>query len=266
MANAAIVVDNNADNGSVIASSQALTMPSSNLLTPHPSERWRSSSSTAFFVLDKGSAILADTVALFGLTLGPNATIRLRLSSIDATGAAGDILDTGILTNGNVHFDVLYDSFVYQLASPAAYRYVRFDFTDSDAALLPATNFVEAGCILDGLSESFAYNFSHGGSFQHIDRSRISPTSSGMTLTWNDNTFRRIDLTFEWVKALQRYGVIERLDRVKGKTSNVLLMTDTASTNLPRDSIYGLVTDQTPITFGPVFDLFGKQLRIDERI
>jgi hypothetical protein len=38
---------------------------------------------------------------------------------------------------------------------------------------------------------------------------------------------------------------------VCGRRRNVLLMTDTASTNLPRDSIFGLVTDITPVTFGP---------------
>lgn len=265
MANAAIVIDNNADNGTVGASSQALTMPASNLRTPHPSERWRSLSNTDWFVLDKGSAIAADTVMVCGLTCGPNATVRLRLSSIDATGVVGDVADSGVLANGGANFDVLYGCFVYQLPSPMPSRYLRFDIADPDAG------FVEAGCVLDGLAESFAYNFAPGDSVQHVDRSRISPTSSGMTLVWDDNTFRRLSLSFNSITWAQRYGVIERLDRVKGRKRNVLLLTDPASTNLPRDSIYGLVTDQTPITFAQAYGsdgkpLFGKQLRIDERI
>jgi hypothetical protein len=79
-------------------------------------------------------------------------------------------------------------------------------------------------------------------------------------------SFRRVALSLDWVSARQRRGVIQRLDRVKGRKRNVLLITDPDSDNLPRDSVYGLVTDQTPVSFGPVFDIFGKQLRIDERI
>lgn len=260
MGNAAIVIDNHADGASVGASSQALAMPASKLLTPHPSERWRSLDGSAWFVLDKGSLSSADTIALFGMTCGPNSTVRLRLSSIDASGAAGDLLDTGALANGAGGFDVDYGSFIHRMPEPALYRYVRIDISDPDAA------FVEGGCVLDGLSETFTVNFTPGGSFQHVDRSRVTSTSSGMTLIWDDNTFRRLALSLDWVSAAQRYGVIERLDRVKGRKRNILLMTDIDSANMPRDSIYGLVTDQTPVTFGRVFDIFGKQLRIDERI
>jgi hypothetical protein len=260
MANCSILIDNLADDGTVAASSQELTMPASNLKTPHPSIRWRSRSSADWFVLDKGSVRVADIVMVGGLTCGPNATVRLRLSSIDAAGVAADILDTGPIANGDRHFDIEYGSFVWQLAAPDAWRYQRFDISDPDA------DFVQAGSVVDGLSDTFQYNFAPGGSIQHVDRSRVAGTSSGITLTWDDNTFRRIDLSFDWVTAAQRYGVIERLDRVKGRKRNVLLITDPESDNLPRDSIYGLVTEQTPINFGPVFDIFGKQLRIDERI
>jgi hypothetical protein len=260
MASAAIVIDNNADAATVGASSQVLTMPTSNLLTPHPSERWRSLNNAAFFVLDKGSSISADTVMLCGLTCGPNATIRLRLSTIDEVGAAGDVLDTGAIASGDVHFDVEYGSFIYQLPAAAAWRYVRVDLSDPDAS------FVEAGCILDGLSETFDFNFVPGASIQYVDLSRVAPTSSGMTLTWDDSTFRRINFSFDFVSEDQRYGLIERMDRVKGRKRNVLLITDPESTNLPRDSVFGLVTDISPVTFGAVIDIFGKQLQIDERI
>jgi hypothetical protein len=260
MASAAIVIDNNADASTVGASSQVLTLPASNLLTPHPSERWRSLTNSDYFVLDKGALISADTVMLCGLTCGPNATIRLRLSTVDPIGAIGDVLDTGALASGDLHFDVEYGSFVYQLPSPASWRYVRFDIADPDAT------FVEAGCILDGLSTTFDFNFVPGGSIQYVDLSRVASTSSGMTLTWDDSTFRRINFSFDFVSEDQRYGLIERMDKVKGRKRNMLLITDPDSTNLPRDSVYGLVTDISPITFGAVIDIFGKQLQIDERI
>jgi hypothetical protein len=265
MANAALVLDNNAEGGRVTASTQALTMPASNLLTPHPSQRWRSLSGAASLVIDKGAASAGDAVGLFGLTGSSAMTARLRLSSIDATGAAGDVTDTGALASGGVNFDVKYGAFLYLLPAPASYRYLRFDLNDAGAS------FVEAGCILDGLKETFTYNFVPGGTVQWVDRSRIAGTSSGKTLTWQDNKFRRANLSFETVTTAQRDGLIERLDRDKGKTKNVLLILDTASDKLARDAIYGLVSDPAPIAFGRALDvvgnpLFAKQFRIDERI
>jgi hypothetical protein len=263
MASAALVIDNLADAsaGAVVgASSQVLTMPVTNLQTPSPSERWRSLSSNDYFVLDKGESIEADTVMVGGLTCGPNATVRLRLSTLDDSGATGDVLDTGNISNGDAHFDIEYGMFLWRLAAPAEWRYARFDISDPDAT------FVEAGCILDGLSEAMAYNFVPGGTFQHNDRSRVATTSSGITLTWPDNTYRSVNLSFDFVTATQRYGLVERLDRVKGIANNVLLITDPDSENLPRDSVWGLVTNPSPISFGPIPDIFGKQLQINERI
>lgn len=266
MANAALVIDNLAESAMIGASSQELTMPVSLLRTPTPSQRWRSLSPADWFVADKGAAIAADTVLLSGLTCGVNALVRLRLSSIDATGVAGDILDTGPIASGaSPAFDIEYRAFLWLLSAPAAWRYTRFDIADPDA------DYVEAGCLVEGVREAFTYNFAPGDTIQHVDRSRVSPTASGITMTWDDNSFRRLGLSFNAVTSAQRYGLIERLDRVKGRKRNVLLITDPDSENLPRDSILGLVTEQTPVAFSNAFavdgrPLFGKQLRIDERI
>jgi hypothetical protein len=260
MANAALVLDNLALGAAVAASSQVLTMPASKLLTPHPSERWRSLSSADWFVVDAGISISGDTVMIGGLTCSADATLRLRMSSIDATGAAGDVFDSGAVSDGDPRFDVDYRSFVALLDAPAAWRYLRFDIADPGAA------YVEAGFVLEGLREEMEVNFTPGGTVQYVDRSRVSPTSSGLTLVWTDNHFRRVDLSFPWVEETQRYGLIERLDRACGRRSNVLLITEPDASNLPRASFYGLMTDLTPVTFGVLFDLFGKQLRLDERI
>lgn len=260
MANAALLTDNHALAGLVSASGQALAMPASNLLTPHPSERWRSLTRAAFFVLDKGSQRLGDTVMVKGLTLGPNATMRLRLSSVDSDGAAGDVFDSGPVTNGSANLDRDYFAAVWLLPAPATWRYTRVDIDDPDAAA------VEAGCIVDGLRDSFDYNFAIGSSVQFVDRSRVAMSAAGLSLVWPDNWYRKIDFNFEWVSAEQRYGLVERMDRVNGRRLNVLLIADTASPNLARDSFYGLVSDLTPSTFAQAVEIYGKQLRIDERL
>lgn len=259
MANAAVLIDNLALNGRVNASSQELSMPATELLTPHPSDRWRSTSGSAFFVLDKGDAAPANTVILSGMTCGENSSIRVRLSLVDSSGAAGDV-DDDTYAAGSVNFDTDYGTLTHLMSSAMAWRYARFDITDPDAS------YVEAGLVTAGTRESFTYNFAPGGGIQYVDRSRVSPVASGKTLTWTDNTFRRVDLSFEWVSTAQRYGLIQTMDRVNGRHVNVALILDTASDNLARDTIVGLVTDITPAVYAQAVLLFSKQLRLDERI
>lgn len=256
----ALVLDNNALTGTLTASSQELTMPVSQLLTPSPSERWRSLSNSAWVLLDKGSLISGDIVMLGGLTCGVNSTIRARLSTIDTTGAAGDVYDSGTVANGDARFDVEYGAFLARLSAPASWRYLRFDISDPDAT------FVEAGSILDGLSEAFTYNFVPGTAIQTTDRSRVEKAASGKAYVWPDNTFRSAALNYDFITSAQRYGMIETLDRKKGLRTNVLLMTDIASSNLPRDSIHGLMQDISANTFGPIVDIFSKGIKIEERV
>jgi hypothetical protein len=261
MANAAIVINNLADVGTVGASSAASTMPASNLLTPHVSERWRSQSGTAWFVLDLGSLKSIDTVMLRGMTQGASSAARVRLSSTDSTGAAGDVSDSGSLTSGvSTYFDLDYGALLYLLSAPANCRYVRIDLTDPDA------DYVEAGALLAGLRDEFAFNFAIGGGITTIDRSRKAQSSGGQTLTWNDNQYRQIALSFDWINATQRYGVLERMLRLNGAHKNLLLIVDTDSANLARDCIFGLVFSQTPVAYLAVPDLFSQQLTINERL
>lgn len=256
----ALVIENLATDGSITASSQELTMPASQVLTAQPSERWRSLSNSAYLILDKGALSSADTIMLGGLTCGENATVRLRLSTVDSTGAAGDIYDSGTIADGDPTFDVDYRTFLTLLDAPASYRYVRFDIADPDA------DYVEAGSILDGLSEMLNFNFVPGGTIQWNPRDRVEKTASGKTLIWPDNKFRSVALSFDFVEEAQRYGLFETLDRDKGVSTNILLMTDVDSTNLPRDSIFGLMTEVTPNGFTPIFGVFSKPLKIEERI
>ncbi len=56
-----------------------------------------------------------------------------------------------------------------------------------------------------------------------------------------------LDLSFEWITASQRNGIVEEIDRDNGPTDDIFMVTDTESANLARDSIIGLATDTTPV-------------------
>lgn len=86
MANAALVLTNLADDGTLSASSEAEGMPVS-LLTSSPhvtDDLWRSAEAPGWVALDLGADTSIDTIALLGLTGGDDMTVRLRIQSAAA--------------------------------------------------------------------------------------------------------------------------------------------------------------------------------------
>ena len=156
-------------------------------------------------------------------------------------------------------YDTDYGAFILPLAAPISARYVRLDITDGPAS------YVEAGRLFVGLREAFDYNFAPGAAVTWTDRSRKTVSAGGQTLIFRDNKVRSAELNFEWVSAEQRYGLVETIDRVNGQSIDVLLILDTDSDNLARDSIFGLISAPTPNLYGPISDIFARAYRIEER-
>jgi hypothetical protein len=259
MANAAVVITNLADAGAWTASTEEALMPVSRLQGEHVSERWRSTDEPATVTCDLGADRPLDTVALLGLTVGATATIAVKISTEAGGASSGNVLDQ-TYDAGDAELDPDYGMIVVLLDVPADARYVRFVVTDGPAS------YVEAGRGVIGLREAFDFNFAPGAAVQSNDRARRSKTAGGQTLIFADNRFRSVELNFEWVSAGQREGLFESLGRVNGASRDVLLMLDTASGNLCRDTVWGLVTSPARILYTPVADIFSAPLTIEERL
>jgi hypothetical protein len=260
MANAAIAYSNLADAGNLSTSSQSPTMPIANLQNPHIAVKWRSTVNDAYFIVDLLSAQSIDTILVRGIEASVSATIRVRVSLADSSVAVGELADSTALADGSAYFDLDYGALVYTLAAPVTARYVRVDITDS------AASYVEAGRLFVGLRTTFTYNYNWGWSLGYTDRSIKIKSRGGQTLVLPDNSFRTITVDFGWVSSAQRYGIVETVDRINGQNTDILLITDTASTNLARDSIWGLATGISTITNPALADIFGKQYQIEERL
>lgn len=255
MGNAAIAWVNVADAGLLFASTQELTMPVQLVQNEHVARRWRSLSAPASLVVDLLAASAIDTVALMGLTMGANGTARVRVSTLDATGAAGDAFDGAVTP-----VDPDYGTHVEIIPAPVTGRYVRIDLADPDGA------YVEAGRLFVGTRTVFAYNHVYGWSRGWTDRSTNTKTRGGQTQVLRDNSFRSFDLTFDFVTEAQRDAMIEAIDRDNGMHTDVLLIRDPDADNLARESLWGLVSDLTAVTQPTFFDVYSKQLKIEERL
>lgn len=180
-------------------------------------------------------------------------------AAADGTASAGDIYDSGVLTVSSAYLDPNYGSFVLPMPASVAGRFVRFDIVDGPAS------YVEVGIGLVGLREAFTYNFVPGGGVVWTDRSRREKSAGGQTLIFPDNKFRSANVNFDWVPETQREGVWETMARVNGNSVPVLLMLDTASDNICRDAIFGLVVNPIGTNFTGIADIYTATLSVEER-
>lgn len=237
---------------SIIASTSQLLTPISNLLVPHVARKWRGAGGTTDnFVYDLGASTTIDTLAVFGITA---TQIRLRVSSLDVTGSAGDIYDSGTLA-----VDQIYLSSITILPATVSGRYFRVDLTTTGA-------YVEAGRVFLGTSTQFAFNYVKGWQRLWNDRSTKSKTRGGQTQIFKDVTYRSIDVTFDFLSQTDRDGFVEVIDRVNATSTDVLFVTNPTSVNLPRDSIWGLISSATPVVQPYDVSFYSKQYLIEERL
>lgn len=251
MSNAIIAYKNIADTGAFSASSAALLLPVSNIQVPHIARKWRGNDgATDFIIIDLGSPQSIDTIAILGIT---GTQIRVRVSSADATGAAGDLFD-----NGTVAVDQNYLSSICLLTSPVSAKYLRFDVTTTGP-------FVEIGRIFAGLKTQFAYNYIAGWTRTWVDLSTRTKTLSGQTQIFPRSVYRTYDVSFDFLKQADRDGFVETIDRDNALKTDVLFVNDPSSSNLSRDGVWGLMTTLTGV-IQPSPGIYTKEYQIEERL
>jgi len=256
---AAIAYINLADSATITASSSAPLMPASRLQYPHVSRKWRGVNGTGeALIVDLGSAQSIDTVALIGLNLTLAGQARVRVSSSDATGVAGNLYDNGAGVTGLV--DPAYGYLVVLLPSPVTGRYVRIDVLDS------SLSYVEAGRLYIGKRFTTTYNFAPGWQDGRVDTSRKTVSRGGQTYIDVNVSYRTVDISFEWLTLAERNSSVAEIDRLNGEHTDILLIRDTASTNMGRDCLWGLVDGNQPIVQPYAANVFSKSYRLRERL
>jgi hypothetical protein len=260
MSNAALAWVNLFDSATITTSSAASTTPATNLQVPHVQRKWRgtagaSETITATFAADQS----ADTFALFGLGSDlsiASQTVRLQLTTNG--GVAGDVYDTTVLS-GEV--DPLYGYHVHLASSvKSGWRSAKWTLARASAT------YQEAGRGFISTRTQLTYNFAPGASRGIVDRSKITESYDGQQYVDRRSKYREWDVNFEWVDATQRNSVFEAMDLANGLQTDVLFVSDAASANLGRDSIWGLMKQINPVILPTTLtDLFSRSFSIRER-
>lgn len=227
---------------------------------------WRTGATTTAYILGTyASNQSADTFYLANTNLTAAGIARVRLSSADATGAAGDIYDSNSgATAGQV--DPNYKNLLVLASSvKSGWKYIRIDLTDT------SRTYIEAGFLFVGTRTQFAYNYNYGAQFTVVDPSVQKKTKGGQTKMMIRPIFWRWELPIGFVTEAQRYSVAYSIDLLNGIRTPVLFVGDPASTNLGRDSIFGLIQESSPVVVIEGFDSAGgimasKTYRVEQRL
>lgn len=221
--------------------------------------RWFSSGSSTSILIDFGSSVSIDTIAIMALT-GVNPTTRFRFSLTDPTGVAGEAFDS---TAAAGRHSAAYMMCPYLRTSPSTGRYLLIDISEAGVSS------IGAGRLFAGTRDVFTYNFAPGWGMTPVNRSRKEEGAEGQTFVDRKNGYRQADLTFEWINEADRDGFVESIDKIHNLTDghlDMLWIKDVTSTN-PKDFIWGYQDGDRPVTQPfTINDLYAATYKIRQRL
>lgn len=259
------------DNATVTTSTAAANLPATNLQQEDVARKWRGTGGTTdsitatwpadqtadtFALMGVGNKDLAITAAERFLATG---TVRLQLTTNG--GSLGDVYDSTV-TAGVV--DPLYGYAIHLLTSKT-FRSAKWTLAQAGAS------YIEAGREFVGVRSHFDYNCALGPQRTVVDPSTKKKTDGGQTKIRIRPSYRTQSFNMEWVTQAQAWSVIEAMDLANGAHKDVLMLFDPTSSNLGRDSIWGLVDKIDPVIIPGGFDsasgmLRSRQYLIEERL
>jgi hypothetical protein len=218
----------------VDASSELPSLPAVNLSHPFLSpQAWRSTGNSAWIRADLGTSQTIGVLGLFGTSLTEAATVRVRLSAnADLSSPTYDTGASPIAAGVDPNFGAL----IHLLPTPAAGRYLRLDLADASLTSL------QAGRLWAGTKFQPVRNMAYGYKTSWLDSTRIDRSESAQSFVELGTVQRELRVTLPAVSEAERQGDVLALARL-GRGQDVLLILDPASSNLGRDSLFGLIAE-----------------------
>jgi len=258
---------NYVDSGTVTATSEAATLPATNVQNIQASRKWRSDDTDeadTILNMDFGQPRAISGVAIIGHNLDSAGKIRIRLGNdptfsvvlydsgdVDAlpTMEAFGVLPWGIFRWGGkpANEDLVgrYVNTPLLLEQLVIARYMRIELKNETNA----AGYLQVGRVVAGPAVTPSLNMQYGAAIGYMDNSRHSTSRGGQT--WSDEQQRYRVLSFKLadLPADEIYtAFFDRLDRAKGTFGDVfVLMNPADTTNIIHTSFYGRVSSLQPV-------------------
>lgn len=243
------------DTAVLTASAQAAGLGPARLQSADLADAWNAGTDSAWLLADFGAPVELDGTMLAGVNLTAAATRRIRVSTADATGAAGDALDTG---DGPAGVDPHYGLLVAPFAERVTGRYLRIDLADASLAEL------KAGRWWAGRLVAPARNFGFDWRRTVAEATARTETPGGQTHARRRPQRRGFALTFGFLTAAESETFAEALQRDVGLHDDLLVILDPDSASLGRDSLWGELAALDDVS-NHRFNRFRFLLRVIER-
>jgi len=253
-----IAWDNKADAASLTTDSEQASLPASNVQQAHLSRKWQTAAGvkSAYIVFDLGSSLACGLLAVLGSNLAPAATLRLRGSVTDPTGAGSLAYDSGTIAAGAVSgYGAAYHAF-----TGVASRYWRLDLAD---ASVPDN--LQAGRVFLGPKWTPAIGMAIGGSVTPVDPSRRGKSYGGQAYANELPQFRVMEFTLDFQAEAEIFANAFAMARANGIVRDVLAIPDIGGTYLSQQAVYGLLEASEPIV-NDKLNLYRQKFRIEERL
>jgi hypothetical protein len=228
--------ENDMDAGSISASSSVASLPASNLKDFDIQRLWRANATSASLFGDAGRLLTLGVVALINSNAAFGDSFRVRASTTDAAVVSNLSYDSGNLPG----IDPVWGQFIHFINPPRSYRYLRIDMTQQDPP--------EGGRLMSGEAWRSSRHMSLVAPPESVWRD-----DSRWTYSIGKNLFidtlppqRGYRFTIRGVSDGEKISQIDEMNRLRGRRKDLLVCIDADSSNLGRDSIWGVL--EQPIT------------------
>ena len=227
-----IAATNLIDAGTVAASSEVSTLTAVKLQTLDIRDVWQASSTTAYVLADLLSSKTIGITALINCSLDADDTIRVQSSTADATGAAGDAYDSGVIAAA---VDPVFAMFVHPIEPAVSGRYLRIDVVQSSTP--------RVGRWFAGATWAPSHHFRYGWEPLWRDFSRRSYSLGAMLYFDRKPRQRGFRFTLKAITESEAESQVHEINRVNGASRDILVCRDITATNLGKVTLWGPMED-----------------------
>lgn len=249
---------NRADRALLSASSEIDALPGSNVQNLHVAQAWYTAAgvTSAYLVLDMGSAVACQLLALLGTNLTAAGEIRLRASDVDAGATSSLLYDSGWKF---VTAKTGYGQTYHDLASTTA-RYWRLDIVD---ASLPR---LQIGRLFLGPRWAPSLNQQFGWSVASLDPSVIDESYGGQEFANEKPQRRQLQFTLSYMDEAEMFTNAFAASRAAGITRDVLAVNDSlGGAYIAEQSVWGRLQVAEPIVHEN-YGIFRQKFTVLERL